>query len=45
MEAVSPIQIGMMIGLATSNRVNIVLIRAGVEHAMHRPVLAAAAAR
>ena len=45
MEAVPPIQIGMMIGLATSYRTNIVLIRNGVKHAMHRPVLAAAAAR
>jgi hypothetical protein len=38
-------QIGMMIGLATSYPVNIVLIRDGVKHAMHRPVLAVAAAR
>ena len=38
-------QIGMMIALATSYPVNIVLIRDGVKHAMHRPVLAAAAAR
>jgi hypothetical protein len=38
-------QVGMMIGLATSYPVNIVLIRDGVKHAMHRPVLAAAAAR
>jgi Domain of unknown function (DUF4396) len=36
-------QIGMMIGLATSYPVNVVLIRDGVKHAMHRPVLAAAA--
>jgi hypothetical protein len=38
-------QIGMMIGLATSYPVNVVLIRDGVKHAMHQPVLAAAAAR
>ena len=45
MEAASPIQIGMTIELGTSYPVNIVLIRDGVKHAMHRPVLAAAAAR
>jgi len=45
MEAASPIQIGMMIELGTGYPVNIVLIRDGVKHAMHRPVLAAAAAR
>jgi hypothetical protein len=45
MEAVSAIQMGMMIGLGTSYPVNIVLILDGVKHAMHRPVLAAAAAR
>jgi hypothetical protein len=38
-------QIGMMIGLATSYPVNIVRIRDGVKPAMHRPVLAAASAR
>ena len=38
-------QIGMMIGLATGYAVNIVLIRDGVKDAMHRPVVAAAAAR
>jgi hypothetical protein len=36
------LQIGMMIGLATSYPVNVVLIRDGVKRAMHRPVLAAA---
>jgi hypothetical protein len=45
MEAASPIQIGMTIELGTSYPVNIVLIRDGVRHAMHRPALAAAAAR
>jgi uncharacterized protein DUF4396 len=37
-------QVGMMIGLATSYPINVLLIRDGVKHAMHRPALATATA-